>query len=153
MDPGAIDAVRKLTKNGWSVIIISNQSAVGRKIITHSILKKIDNKMLAEISKLGGKIQAIYYCPHKPGDNCDCRKPEPGLLLRAKRDFSSIDFASSYLIGDTFKDIEAGKSVGCRTIMVKTGLGNKELRNNLGAKSKPDYVVADLKEAVELILR
>jgi len=103
------------------------------------------------VHQAGGRIEKVYYCPHKPEDDCNCRKPEPGLLLKAAKDFA-LDLKSSYLVGDSLSDMEAGRRVGCTTIMVKdkkTG----GVRNLLRGKSRPDYIVSDLSAAVDLILK
>ena len=94
---------------------------------------------------------AVYYCPHRPDENCECRKPKPGMLLRAAREFE-IELSCSYLIGDKITDIQAGEQVGCTTILVKTGCGEKCLERQDQWSVTPDYIVSDLAEAVVFFL-
>lgn len=150
--PGANEALSRLNSNGYIAVVVTNQSAVSRGIVSRQIVEEIHQRMEKEITQTGGKIEKIYYCPHKPEDGCSCRKPEPGLLLAAAKDFK-LDFKSSYFIGDMITDIEMGHKVGCRTIMVKTGKGSSQLANRVNWKIKPHYIVSDLSEAVDLILK
>ncbi len=115
--PGVVEAIKYLNEKGIKIIIISNQSAIGRGLITEDTLCKIHANMIATLKSKGAYIDAIYYCPHHPDDNCNCRKPKPGLLYLAHKDFN-IDFVNSWMIGDTLRDIEAGRSVGCLTRLV-----------------------------------
>jgi len=148
---GAKEALSRLTRNGYTTIVITNQSAVGRGIVSRQVVEEIHQRMGKEITQTGGKVERIYYCPHKPEDGCSCRKPKPDLLLQAAEDFK-LDLRSSYLIGDMITDIEMGHKVGCRTIMLKTGKGLSQLADQAHWKIKPDYIAQDLSEAVDLIL-
>lgn len=113
------NAIKLLNENDFLVIIVTNQSAINRGYLTHQRLKSIHNFMKIELKKFGCHIDAIYYCPHSPDENCLCRKPNDGLIKKAVKDFS-IDISSSWLIGDSDSDIEAAKKVGLRSIMMKT---------------------------------
>ncbi len=104
--------------------------------------------MAREVSQTGGNIEKVYYCPHKPEDKCDCRKPKAGLLLKAARAFA-FNPKKSYLVGDKISDIEAGHSLGCTTIIIKNG----ENRGNSKNEIQADYTASDLSEAVDLILK
>ena len=115
--PGAKDAIKMLNETNYWVIIVTNQSPIGRGIFDHNTLEEIHNKMLQELSDAGAHIDAIYYCPHSPDDECGCRKPKPGLLIRAAEELN-IDLTNSWLIGDSEGDIEAGKAAGCKTFKV-----------------------------------
>lgn len=115
--PDAKKGIKLLNDNGFKIIIITNQSVVGRGIITEKTLKDIHEKMLKELEDFGCRIEKIYCCPHAPWDNCDCRKPKPGMLLKAVKDFN-IDLKKTYFIGDNGTDEEAGKRAGCRTYLV-----------------------------------
>ncbi len=115
--PNTKKALKKINESGYMLIIITNQSPIGRGIFKPEILDGIHQKMLGELSKAGVRIDAIYFCPHKPGDGCSCRKPEPGLLVKAAEDFN-IDLSNSWMIGDSDSDIVSGKRAGCRTAMV-----------------------------------
>ena len=107
--------------------------------------------MIDEIERCGGKVKAAYYCLHRPDENCECRKPKPGMLLRAAREFGT-ELSESYLIGDNMTDIQAGAKVGCTTILVKTGRGIEHLERHVQWPVNPDYIASDLPEAVELVL-
>jgi histidinol-phosphate phosphatase family protein len=117
--PGAKEAIRLINNSDWMLIIITNQSPIGRGIFPPERLDKIHQNMLSELSKAGCYIDAIYFCPHKPDDYCDCRKPKPGLILRAASDFN-IDLENSWMIGDSDSDIEAGREAGCKTEKVSS---------------------------------
>lgn len=150
--PGAKEALSRLRNHGYIAIVITNQSAIGRGVVSREIVDKIHQRMGEEIAQTGGKIEKVYYCAHKPEDGCSCRKPEPGLLLQAAEDLE-LDLRTSYLVGDAITDIEMGHTVGSRTIMVKTGKGLSELADKAHWKIKPDHIAQDLSEAVDLILR
>lgn len=111
--PGAKEAIKKINDSDWLLIIITNQSPIGRGIFSPETLDKIHKLMLKELSDFGGHIDAIYYCPHHPDDNCDCRKPKPGLILKAGKDFN-IDLSASWMIGDSDSDLTAGRAAGCK---------------------------------------
>ena len=115
--PGSKDAIKVLNENNYWVIIVTNQSPIGRGIFDHHALEEIHNKMLQELSDAGAHVDAIYYCPHSPDDKCGCRKPKPGLLTRAAEELN-IDLTNSWLIGDSEGDLEAGKAAGCKTFKV-----------------------------------
>ena len=106
------EAVALLTRAGFNVIVITNQSAIARKLTTKKELEKIFNKMKTGIVDAGGTINDIFYCPHLPDAGCDCRKPKPGLILQAKKKYK-IDLQYSCMIGDSAKDIECAKNAGC----------------------------------------
>lgn len=114
---GAIDAVKLLNDFGYLVILISNQPGIARGRLTVEMLEKIHDKMKSDLRKAKAHIDKIYYCPHNWDEGCDCRKPKPGMLYEAQKEFS-LNLSQSYLIGDDERDIEAGKSAGCRSIYV-----------------------------------
>ena len=150
--PRSKEAIAVLTEAGWDVIVISNQAGVGKGIMTAQAVEQINTRMMEEVSRHGGKIKAVYYCPHRPDENCGCRKPKSGLLLQAAQEWE-IALSASYLVGDKISDIQAGAQVGCTTILVKTGWGRKHLAESDQWLVKPDYVMSDLFQAVELILQ
>jgi histidinol-phosphate phosphatase family protein len=115
--PGSKDAIKLLNENNYWVIIVTNQSPIGRGIFSHDTLENIHKNMLDELSRAGAHIDAIFYCPHSPYDKCGCRKPKPGLLIQAAKELK-IDLSSSWLIGDSDGDIEAGSAVGCKVFKV-----------------------------------
>ncbi|MCY3549427.1 MAG: D-glycero-beta-D-manno-heptose 1,7-bisphosphate 7-phosphatase [Candidatus Poribacteria bacterium] len=122
--PNARKAIRELTESGYRIIVVTNQSGIGRGLYSEEDLTDIHTRMLAEINKAGGIVSAVYYCPHHPEAGCECRKPKPGMLTRAAREHN-IKLSDAYLIGDTTTDIEAGQSVGATTFLVLTGLGQE----------------------------
>ena len=149
--PKAKEAIKILTDADWSIIIISNQAGIGRGIVSAQAVEKINTRMIDEIERCGGKVKAVYYCPHRPDENCECRKPKPGMLLRAAREFG-IELSKSYLIGDSITDIQAGAQAGCTTVLVKTGWGKEYLEKRGEWPVNPDYIASDLCEAAELLL-
>lgn len=149
--PGALEAIRQLTEAGWPVIMVTNQSAVGRGIITIPFLEWLHNRMLAEIEAAGGSVLAVYYCPHRPDGECTCRKPRPGMLQQAALDHN-INLASSYIVGDALSDIAAGRAVGTRGVLVKTGRGAAQAQL-LDSTANTDFpIVDDLTAAVHTII-
>ncbi|MDI6752564.1 MAG: HAD family hydrolase [bacterium] len=120
--PGVFEAFRVLKESDFLIIIVTNQRCIARGIITEEKLNEIHENMINEIKKQGGNIDAIYFCPHDISDDCSCRKPKPGMLLKAMDDFKSkgieIDVKNSYMIGDSEKDILAGKQVSLKTIKI-----------------------------------
>jgi len=117
------EAIALLNQNGFQVIVITNQSMIGRKMVSQETLNAIFKKMKAGIKKAGGDILDIFFCPHTPEDNCSCRKPKPGLILDAQKKYK-IDLNQSCIIGDSAKDIECGLNAGCsKAMLVKTGNG------------------------------
>ncbi|MFH1096316.1 MAG: D-glycero-beta-D-manno-heptose 1,7-bisphosphate 7-phosphatase [Candidatus Desantisbacteria bacterium] len=118
--PGVIDAIRKIKQKDMLVIIITNQSGIGRGIMSEDELAMVHEQMLADLKKEGVTIDAIYYCPHSPDNGCNCRKPKDGLFKQALMDFD-IDIENSWMIGDELKDIEAGGKAGCKTYLLAKG--------------------------------
>jgi D-glycero-D-manno-heptose 1,7-bisphosphate phosphatase len=121
--PEALAALAKISRWPYKIVIVTNQSAVGRGLISLSAAQAINNRLENEIARCGGRIDAVFMCPHAPDDSCDCRKPRPGLLLQAQRALS-LDLSRSLMIGDALTDIWAAQaaSVG-RTALVRTGRG------------------------------
>jgi D-glycero-D-manno-heptose 1,7-bisphosphate phosphatase len=115
--PGIGPAVKTLSRKGYKVIVISNQSGVARGYFPEENVRKINEKINKKIAKEGAHIDAFYYCPHHPDENCQCRKPKTGMLEQAKKDFD-IDYKKSWMIGDAIKDVECGENAGCKTILL-----------------------------------
>ncbi len=141
-----------LNKFNIPAIVITNQSVVARGLLIEEGVEAIHREIKQSLAKEGAKIDAFYFCPHHPNANlekyrvvCDCRKPGTGMYKKAAKEFG-VDLKYSYVIGDSFRDIEAGKTLGATTIAVSSN--QTELRD-----SKPDYLVKDLYEAVKLILQ
>jgi D-glycero-D-manno-heptose 1,7-bisphosphate phosphatase len=148
--PGALEALRRLAETPLLIIIVTNQSAINRGLMPRHVAQDINRRMTEEIRNSGGRIDAILMCPHRPDELCNCRKPQPGMLLEAADRFQ-LDLRQCYLVGDASSDIEAGLKVGCKVVMVRTGLGQKHIAGHVNdARSFP--VVHDLGEAVEWII-
>jgi histidinol-phosphate phosphatase family protein len=143
--PGALEGIRELNQAGWKVVVISNQACVGKGILSDEALAEIDSHMVAVILRAGGQIEASYYCVHTPDEGCDCRKPEPGLILKAGRELG-FDPKGSVFVGDAAGDVLAGRLAGCRTVVVLCGRTSPEAARAIDPA--PDYIAADLKEAV-----
>jgi D-glycero-D-manno-heptose 1,7-bisphosphate phosphatase len=117
VEPAFLDALRVVVKHGYDAIVVTNQQGVGKSLYSEKTLGEIHNKLLNVVESSGLKILAVYYCPHLAEERCDCRKPKPGLLLRAADEWQ-IDLASSWMVGDSVRDVEAGMAAGCRTVLV-----------------------------------
>jgi D-glycero-D-manno-heptose 1,7-bisphosphate phosphatase len=150
--PGSIEAMAALFKEGHQIFVITNQSVIGRNMVTMEGLKKIFDKMLDAVKEKGGKITEIFFCPHIPSDNCSCRKPEPGLFFQA-RDRYGLDLSNSAMIGDSAKDIIAASNAGIKyKILVLTGNGKKARKELEEKKIVPDYTAKDLYDAHNWII-
>ncbi len=117
--PSIFEPLREIRKEGFKIVVITNQSVVGRGLTSDQGLRKIHEKLRRELESHGCALDAIYYCPHLPGEGCDCRKPEAGLILRASKELG-IDVEGSWMIGDKEIDMEAARKAGCRGIRVPT---------------------------------
>ncbi len=154
--PGAAEALREARRHGWSLVVVTNQSAVARGMLTEAELAAVHRRLEELLADADIRLDGIYYCPHL-GEaavdayrrDCDCRKPKPGLLQRAARELD-LDLTRSVMIGDTAKDVAAGRAAGCRSVLVLTGYGGRELSGLAGPP--PDYVAADLADAVHWVL-
>jgi D-glycero-D-manno-heptose 1,7-bisphosphate phosphatase len=126
---GSLEAIALLCQNDFHVVVATNQSGLARGLYDEPTLYQIHAKMQRMVAEKGGRISAIFYCPHGPDDGCDCRKPEPGLLLqfaeRAKISLEGVPF-----VGDTLRDIQAAQAVGAHPFLVKTGKGTKTAQDN-----------------------
>jgi D-glycero-D-manno-heptose 1,7-bisphosphate phosphatase len=150
--PGSIEAIAALTRAGYALIVITNQSIIGRGMVPPAVLDDMLRRMRTKIEDAGGKIFDIYFCPHRPDEHCDCRKPEPGLIFQAKA-AHGIDLPCTVMIGDNIKDVLCGQNAGCgATILVRSGSG-RQAEKDLGAKQvSPTLVVDDLSAAADVIL-
>jgi D,D-heptose 1,7-bisphosphate phosphatase len=140
--PGVIEGLKRIQKTGFLLVIITNQSGIGRGYYTEAQYKKLMEELHKRLKKQGINITADYYCKHAPEENCECRKPNIKLIETAAREYD-IDISKSFFIGDKTADILAGKNAGMKTILVKTGKAGKDGYYNV----EPDYVAEDLSEA------
>lgn len=146
--PGVIEGL-KLLKD-FKLIIITNQSGIGRGYYGEDEFHKFNNHLVDELKKHGINIEKTYYCPHHPDDKCDCRKPSIKYMAQASEEFE-IDLSESWVIGDHPHDIKMGKTAGCKAIYMLTGHGKKH-RPELGG-IKPDLVTENFLEAVKFIIK
>ncbi|MCX5848355.1 MAG: HAD family hydrolase [Deltaproteobacteria bacterium] len=160
--PGAYEAIRLINESGMKVVVISNQAGVARGLFTEKFVKTTNDYLQTVLRQQGAYINNFYYCPHHPTEGiepyrqiCECRKPAPGMLLKAALDLN-IDLSLSYLVGDRFLDMEAARKAGVKGILVKTGYGSELLQDDGPNKSteenRPDFIAEDILEAVRWIL-
>jgi D-glycero-D-manno-heptose 1,7-bisphosphate phosphatase len=124
--PGSLDGIALLTRHGFLVVVLTNQSALARGLMSRSDLEAIHDKMRRMVREAGGEITDIFYCPHGPEDGCECRKPKPGLF-RAFAEKYQISLEGIPAIGDSFRDVEAARGAGASPILVETGKGARTL--------------------------
>ncbi len=148
--PNVFVALRKLKELGYKVIIISNQAGVSKGLYTETSLAEMTEKMLERIKRNSGSIHAVYYCNHRDEDNCSCRKPKIGLFKQALMG-KSVDLNETFFIGDSQRDIEAGRNLGCKTILVLSGHTKTE-QEVANFKFRPDFIAVDLLDAVESVI-
>ena len=148
----SLDALRDLTSGGFAIIVITNQSAITRKLITARELEHVHSKMKDVIESKGGKILDIFICPHSPSAGCACRKPMPGLIYQAQSKYD-IDLTASVMVGDSVKDIQCALNAGCgRSILVRTGNGKEAEPILVEAGLYMDYIANDLYAAAQWLL-
>lgn len=145
--------IGRLNEAGLPVIVVTNQSGVGRGYFPESLVHTVHEIMTQELAAAGARLDAVYYCPHTRADACECRKPKLGMLERAAREHG-IDLQRSFVVGDRFGDIELARNAAARSVLVRTGYGEGELAwHAANWPLQPDYVAATLTEAVDWILR
>ncbi len=148
--PRAKKAVALLTGKGYRIFIASNQAGVGRGIYAQSTLDKITLRMTEALEKEGGRITRAYYCTHRKDAGCACRKPKPGLLKKAAREYG-LDLEKAFFVGDTIRDVLTAKAAGCKSILVLTG--KEKLKNRQRWEAEPDFVFKDLLSAAEFLCK
>ena len=149
--PGVKSGLAALSQLGLPIVIVTNQAIVNRGIVTAGVVEDIHQRMVAEVTAAAGRIDRIFYCPHRPDEGCSCRKPETGMFLQAAEELG-ISLTGSYLIGDAVTDLIAGNQVGCQNYLVLTGRGPKQLWPAFRALGGNFTIVRDLKDAVNHIL-
>ena len=147
--PGSLEAIARLNRAGYRVIVATNQSGIGRGLFDMGTLNAIHEKMHRSLAQVGGRIEAIFYCPHTADSSCDCRKPKAGLLKEAARRFH-VDLEGVPVIGDGLRDLQAAQLVGSQPMLVLTGKGEKTLRD--GNFPKNTVIFPDLAFAVSALL-
>lgn len=141
--PGIVEALKRLKSQGFKLIIITNQSGIGRGFFSLEQYRSVEAEILRQLGN--DLVDATYFCPHLPDNGCDCRKPAAGMILQAAREHR-VDLRRSFLIGDKESDAQCGRNAGVRTIRVRTGLDRETIN------SVADWVAEDLPEAVDVIL-
>jgi D-glycero-D-manno-heptose 1,7-bisphosphate phosphatase len=149
--PGAPAAVARLSSAGVRVFVVTNQAVINRGLVSRPRIEALNARMLRELRKRGGVVEAVACCPHREDEGCACRKPRAGLIFNLARRYA-IDLSASALIGDALTDIEAGQSAGCRTVLVLTGRGSSELQRAALMGKKGFLIARDLEAATELLL-
>ncbi|MBM3245242.1 MAG: HAD-IIIA family hydrolase [Candidatus Omnitrophica bacterium] len=153
--PGVEQALKKLSESGIKLFVISNQAGVSKGLYSKGTLDLITENMLAVLKKSGVTIAGVYYCTHQEAEDCSCRKPKAGLVHKAVSDARAkemnIDIKNSYFVGDTIRDVEAGKVSGLKTILVFTGKERPENKDKW--RITPDFTANTLSDAAEIILK
>lgn len=147
--PGSLEAIALLNQHGYRIALATNQSGIARGYFDMATLNAIHDKMHKALAQVGGRVDAVFYCPHSADDGCDCRKPKIGMLEEIGRRFN-IDLAQVPAVGDALRDLQAFGDAGCQPYLVKTGKG--EETSNLSTLPANTIVVNDLAAAVEQIL-
>ncbi|MFH1691117.1 MAG: HAD family hydrolase [Candidatus Omnitrophota bacterium] len=138
---GTLTAIKKLTLSGYKIYVISNQAGVAKGLYSKDTLKNITDHLLGQVRKTGGKIEKVLYCTHLQKQSCGCRKPKDGLLRKATKG-KRLDLEECYFIGDSLLDVKAGKSFGCKTVLVLTG--REKLKNSSQWDAAPDFIAKTL---------
>ncbi len=147
--PGSLEAIARLNQNGFRVVVATNQSGIGRGLFDMDTLNSIHEKMHKAVFAVGGRIDAIFYCPHTADSDCDCRKPKPGMFKRIAQTLNA-DLNGVPAIGDSLRDLQAGAKSGCLPMLVRTGKGEKTKTE--GGLPDGTLEFADLAAAVDHIL-
>lgn len=147
--PGSLEAIAMLNQSGYRVAVATNQSGIARGLFDMAALNAIHDKMHRALSQVGGRVDALFYCPHAADDHCDCRKPKTGMIEDISRRFS-IELNHVYAVGDALRDMQAFSNAGCKPILVRTGKGEETLAQ--GQLPPNVLVMADLAEAAQHII-
>lgn len=147
--PGSLEAIARLTQAGYRVVVATNQSGIARGYFDLETLHAMHNKMDRLLAPLGGKVEAVFFCPHGPGQGCDCRKPKPGLFREIAERYKT-GLAEAYAVGDSLRDVEAARAAGARPVLVRTGKGRRALAGGELPEGVP--VHEDLGDFVDALL-
>jgi D-glycero-D-manno-heptose 1,7-bisphosphate phosphatase len=144
----ALVALARISSAPYKIVLVTNQSAVGRGLISLQVAWGINKRLVSVIEGAGGRIDGVFMCPHAPQDQCACRKPKPGLLIQAARELS-IDLSRSFLIGDAISDLQAGQAAGInKTVLVRTGLGAMQATSSLLNLLNPYLISENVSDAL-----
>jgi len=155
----AAPAIRHLNENDWLAVLVTNQAGVARGYFSEDMIKAVHGAMIAELESSGAKLDAVYYCAHHPsvGEppyrfDCECRKPKPGLIVRAAEKYD-IDLDESWMVGDRYSDVELARNAGLKSAFVLSGYGRGEWEHQRAAwTEQPDLIAENLLEAVQMIV-
>ncbi|MGE5548219.1 MAG: D-glycero-beta-D-manno-heptose 1,7-bisphosphate 7-phosphatase [Solirubrobacterales bacterium] len=150
--PGAAEGLRLLTEKGFGIAVLTNQSGVARGYFGAEQLERIHARLKEMLAEQGVQVAGIYICPHGPDDDCTCRKPLPGMVEQAVAELG-FDPREAFMIGDKQADVDLGKAVGATAILVRTGYGAETEAKGKAKAKAADYVVDDLRQAADLIVR
>ena len=148
--PGSLQAIAKLNRSGYQVVVATNQSGVARGFYDLDMLTRIHGKLKEKLTEVGGFIDEIFFCPHHPDENCECRKPKLGMFHQIQKKFPNVDLSDTFFIGDSIADMRAAFALPCKPILVLTSKGQKTLDNHPELAFIPHF--ANLAEAVQYIL-
>lgn len=151
--PGSLEALRRLTASGFTILVVTNQSAVGRGLISSETLAGIHRNMRSAIRRHGGRIRDVFFCPHVPQAGCDCRKPRPGLILQAQQRYG-IDLEAAAMVGDSARDIACARRAGCAlAVRVRSGIQDSVQQPPAAVETVADHVAENLLDAVRWLMR
>lgn len=152
--PGAIEAIARLNRAGWTIAIATNQSGIARGYYDEPTLTGMHAELQRRVAQAGGEIAQIAFCPHGPGDGCECRKPLPGLLERIRTTLGMASLEGSWMVGDSLRDLQAGDAMGCRPVLVRTGKGERTLARHpeLAVEGSETLIFYDLVDFVDWLL-
>lgn len=149
--PGSLEAIARLNRAGYRIVVITNQSGISKGLFDLEGLAAMHNKMLRLASEVGGRIDAIFFCPHGPEAKCSCRKPKPGMFEQAALRYG-VSLNGVVAVGDSLRDLQAAAAVGCRTFLVKTGKGLRTLADKSEALPTGTQVFDDLLAIAKLLV-
>jgi len=149
--PFAVRAIRRLNEAGYEVVVVSNQAGIAKQLYTHETLNEVTQAIRDAMTEGGARILAFYHCPHVTQDDCSCRKPRPGLFRMALERFADTELDRSFLIGDSFTDLQAAGAVGVRAVLVRTGHGARD-EARIGQLAEPPVAVVDNLDAASRLI-
>ncbi len=148
----ALRALASASRSNYKIVIITNQAGIGKGIIPLQTANEINRRLVQAIEQAGGRVDGLYMCPHTPQDQCECRKPRPGMILQAERELS-LDLSRSWMIGDALSDLQAGRAAGVGHLaLVRTGRGDRQSKLPESTNLRPFRLYADLNDALQHLL-
>jgi histidinol-phosphate phosphatase family protein len=150
--PGSLEAIKMLRSLRYRIVVISNQSGIGKKILTEKMVNDVNQSFLRQLEEQSAPVDALYFCPHHPDDDCGCRKPKTGMIEQAVKELR-LDLEDAVVVGDKLADVKLGKKIGATTVLVLTGYGREMLDKlkDSNPDEKPDFVAENLLSAASWI--